>query len=150
MTKIAGIAGAMVILLGVCPLARADEPGAVQVSRAREAWKVGKRLFQHRRYARAMKQFTRGHQLTGRGGFLYNMAECARALGDRERATSLYARYLRDFPRGKHRARAHKRCRALGAIRCEAKVAPKKNLGTALHATRDDGLPRTDYTLDFR
>lgn len=62
--------------------------------RGRAHYEKGKELVDAGRYAEALVELTRGYELTGRPLFLFNMAECARALGDTAQARDWYERYL--------------------------------------------------------
>jgi len=83
------------------------------VQRARALFARGQTLFSRGAYREAMRRFAKGYELSHRPGFLFNMAECARLLGDRKAAHPLYVRYLREDARGRYRAEAIRRCEAL-------------------------------------
>ncbi len=97
------------------------------LARAKEAWRVGRALYKKGDYQAAKKQFAVGHRITNKGGFLFNMAECARMLGEKQAAKKLYQRYLKTYPQGNYRERALEKCQALHFGHCLEKKTPKKN-----------------------
>lgn len=113
---------ALGLLLSASPAA-ADKKG--DQARARAAWQQGKALFEKGDYKGAYGQFHAGYKLSGRGGFLYNMAECKRLLGQKAGARALYSTYLERFPRGSSRRDAEAQLKALGGP-LEPKLAEPK------------------------
>jgi tetratricopeptide (TPR) repeat protein len=81
---------------------------------AREAFRRGESYFRAGRYLEALAQFSAGYELSRRPLFLFNMGECARKLGERDRARSYYERYLAEDPSGPLIAKAKERLAALG------------------------------------
>ncbi len=84
-------------LVVVSPIAWADAPKAsiaATEKRGRAHFKRGKELATQGSYAAALVEYRKGYELTGRPLFLFNMAECARALGDKTQARELYEKYL--------------------------------------------------------
>ncbi len=77
-------------------------------AQARQLMHDGNEHFAARRYPEAEKAFREAYVLSGRPGFLWNMAQCARLAGDSQRALSLYRRYVRDDPDGSQRAEAQR------------------------------------------
>jgi tetratricopeptide (TPR) repeat protein len=128
----AAVIAAVVLVLHVVPAA-AQAPAATQrapsADAAEDAGRVhfaeGRRLASDSRFAEALEAFARGHAASGRPLFLFNMAECAREIGEAERAVALYERYLAADPEGPMAARATARLAALGerAPRAEARAA---------------------------
>ena len=114
---VAALACAMCLLVP----ARALADGEQDLARARVVWKTGKRLFHQGDYKGALARFDQGYALSGKGGFLFNMAECQRLLGDDGQAQVLYRRYLAAHPTGKSRGLAIKRLLALDAARAAAR-----------------------------
>ena len=111
----------MIALLTLAPcLALAEEPSAAALLEAEAAWQRGKEHFGRDQYDRAMAEFEKGYRLTGRGGFLFNMAECARLLRKGKVARELYMRYLAKYPTGQFRENALARCEALGEGSCKS------------------------------
>lgn len=119
--------------------------GAVQaqpMTEARQAWKTGQESFDRGEYRAALVQFRRGYKLSGKGGFLFNMAECARMMGkDLSLAHRLYARYLKGHPQGKHVQEARSRCLALGLGPCV--TLPRPSSGAAVASTRAPQVKRS-------
>lgn len=102
--------------LGLATAARAKTPADME--QAKKAFKQGQELYNKGDYKGALKQFSRGYKLSGKGGFLFNMAECARQIASKKLAREMYLRYVREHPRGKHRAEAIKQCRSLAVGPC--------------------------------
>src|SRR5262245_10624973 len=90
------------ILIAVCLLAvpARGQPASDSNAVAREVYKQGERLAAERRFAEAFVQFEAGYKLSLRPMFLFNMAECARQLGQPERARTFYLQYLAEDPNG--------------------------------------------------
>jgi hypothetical protein len=87
------------------------QPDATE--RARQHFENGQRLVDEGRFANAYTEFERGYELSGRPLFLFNMGECARQMGDDERARRAYERYLEQDPGGQLAATAQQRLAAL-------------------------------------
>ncbi|MCB9558103.1 MAG: hypothetical protein H6707_18455 [Deltaproteobacteria bacterium] len=102
--------------LGAASPAWAQQPDPIV--QARQEWEAGRQLFQVGRYAGALEHFSRGYQLSQKGGFLFNMAECARLLGEKLRARGLYLSYLRIHGKERFRDQAIANCNALGQGDC--------------------------------
>ena len=119
------VAAALVgIVLALTTLPARAEPTPAQQSAMRH-WESGLKLFEDKKYQEALGEFAQGYALSHKAGFLFNMAECARLLGDKPQAHQLYRRYLGEHPQGKLRAEALAHCRELGVGPCEAPaVAP--------------------------
>lgn len=106
-------------LLAVAPMVGAQDAvdaGAEDdfEQRARGHFTVGRELVSVGRHAEARAEFEAGHALSGRPLFLFNMAECAFALGRTSEAREEYQRYLRDDPEGAGAHTARARLEALG------------------------------------
>lgn len=67
---------------------------AEKQKRGRAHFARGKQLADEKRYVEALVELSTGYELTGRPLFLFNMAECARALNDVVQARELYEKYL--------------------------------------------------------
>jgi hypothetical protein len=101
----------------VAPTARGQP--AEPMARARAAWLEGRQLFDQGRFGAAKDSFERGYRMSGKGGFLFNMAECDRLNGKKKGARRLYLKYLTDHPEGRHKDRALRRCRRLQVGPCQ-------------------------------
>lgn len=98
-------------------LAPSSRAGAAP-SEAERHWQRGEALFGQSKYREAQAEFAQGYALSHKAGFLYNMAECARLLGDKTQARQLYLRYLTEHPQSKRQAEAKESCEALGLGPC--------------------------------
>jgi tetratricopeptide (TPR) repeat protein len=76
--------------------ARASASSNVQ--RARRHFLDGKRAFERKSYAAALKEFEAGYAIEPRPGFLLNMGHAARRMGDLRRAHALYVKFLATAP----------------------------------------------------
>ncbi|MGE3544232.1 MAG: tol-pal system YbgF family protein, partial [Kofleriaceae bacterium] len=61
----------------------------------------GQRLYRNGKYAEARAEFSAAFDLSGRAGFVFNMAECSRLAGDDTVARDHYEKYVQLEPRGK-------------------------------------------------
>jgi hypothetical protein len=116
------------VLVASTARGRPAEP-VKSMAQARAAWLDGKQLFDQGRFGAAKASFERGYQLSGKGGFLFNMAECDRLTGKNREARRLYLKYLSNHPEGRHKERALHRCLRLQAGPCELRLtrsAPKE------------------------
>ncbi|MGE0546639.1 MAG: tol-pal system YbgF family protein [Kofleriaceae bacterium] len=75
----------------------------------------GQRLYRNGKYAEARAEFSAAFDLSGRAGFVFNMAECSRLAGDDVAARDHYEKYLQLEPRGKLALLAQQRLSALPA-----------------------------------
>lgn len=82
-------------------------------ARAKSYFETGRSLGARGRYGEALAEFSAGYELSRRPLFLFNMAECARALGDDTRAREHYERFVREVPTGDLADVARKRLAAL-------------------------------------
>jgi tetratricopeptide (TPR) repeat protein len=67
---------------------------------AKASYGRGRKLSAEGHYAEALAAFSHGYELSHLPAFLFNMGECARALGDLERARDYYERFLAAESRG--------------------------------------------------
>jgi hypothetical protein len=81
---------------------------------AREHYEAGQAHVFAGRYNEAYAAFSAGFEVSGRAGFLFNMAECALHAGDPDRARLDYARYLAQAPSGAISETARVRLSELG------------------------------------
>jgi hypothetical protein len=65
---------------------------------AREHYEHGKQLVADGQFAAAFGEFSAGYDASPRAQFLFNMAECQRALGNAVRARELYERFVAASP----------------------------------------------------
>lgn len=112
MTSLALIACLAAQVVVATPLAHAQGSADVE-TRARTYFENGRRLSAEGRYAEALAEFSGGYELSRRPLFLFNMGECARAMGETARAREYYERYLREDPSGDLAAQAKSRLAAL-------------------------------------
>jgi len=97
------------LLLALHPGAGWAQSSAQPEARARQYFAEGTGYFRGGRYLDAEAAFAAGFELSHKPGFLWNMAECARLLGNRERALELYRRYVKEAPAGAQRGEADAR-----------------------------------------
>jgi tetratricopeptide (TPR) repeat protein len=94
------------ILAASARVAQADTNSAED--RARDFTRTGNAHYEAGRYGEAEQAFREAYALSGRSGFLWNMAQCARLAGESRRALALYHRYLDAAPDGGQRAEAER------------------------------------------
>lgn len=123
MTVRASVFSIAVTILFAATAARAQPPGDTE-ARARARFEAGQRLVEQGRFAEAYVEFERGYELSKKPLFLFNMGECARSMGDPERARDAYERYLREDPNGRLAATARERLAELPPAR--ATPPPRK------------------------
>ncbi|HOX44315.1 MAG TPA: tetratricopeptide repeat protein [Myxococcota bacterium] len=86
------------------PSARAAEPSAASKKEARKHFDDGERHFRLGRFADALAAYSRAYEVAPLPGFLFNIGQCHRMLGNHERAVFFYQGYLREKPEAKNRA----------------------------------------------
>lgn len=101
----AAATGLLAVLLGLSSLLRAQPPApdpgkkdALRRDRARTLFVEGRKQFSLRRFQKALTLFSEAYAVMPLPGFLYNIAQCHRFLGDCTKANYFYRGYLRDNP----------------------------------------------------
>ena len=93
-----GLALASAVVVVPRPVAAAPRASAASVQRARRHFLSGKRAFEAKRYATALKEFSAGYAIEPRPGFLLNMGHAARRMGELRRARELYLKFIAADP----------------------------------------------------
>jgi tetratricopeptide (TPR) repeat protein len=110
--RAAFILSAFLVLLGglpdTTPSARAAEPTPAAKQEARKHFDEGERHFRLGRFADALAAYSRAYEVAPLPGFLFNIGQCHRMLGNHERAVFFYQGYLREKPDAKNRAAVDK------------------------------------------
>jgi hypothetical protein len=88
--------------------ARADDAGT-----ARELFTQGNTFYDLGQFDKAIDAWQRGYQLKNDPGFLYNIGQAYRTMGDAEKAIFFYKRYLINAPKAKNRAEVEQKIEAL-------------------------------------
>lgn len=92
---------------------------------ARMHFRAGQSLTQQNRFEEALREFRAGFELTGRPLFLFNMAECAKELGQLESARRNYQLYIERDPDGPMAATARQRLNELAPAQPPPQVRPE-------------------------
>ncbi len=79
-------------------VAASHNSSSATTQRARRHFLAGKRAFEAKRYAIALKEFEAGYAIDPRPGFLLNMGHAARRMGDLRRARDHYLKFLESDP----------------------------------------------------
>lgn len=137
-----GLRIALVAFAAFCATARlaTAEPASaptqsVEIAAAKEHYARGQHFVEKKEYLHALAEFSAGYELTARPAFLFNMAECARLLGDKPKARSLYQRYLDEAPEGALVVDARRRLEELSLV---------KPMGILV--VKDSGAPKPGVT----
>ena len=77
-----------------------------QLAEAKQAFIEAQAAFDSEQYAEALPLYEKGYELSGKSGFLFNIAQCHRFLKDYEQAIAYYERYLNEAPDGRVRGEA--------------------------------------------
>ncbi len=112
------VAAAVALSLGA-NTARADDAAT-----ARELFTQGNTFFDLGQFDKAIDAWQRGYQLKNDPGFLYNIGQAYRTMGDPEKAIFFYKRYLANAPKAKNRAEVEQKIEALQKQVPERPVAP--------------------------
>ena len=89
-------------------MARADDAAT-----ARELFNQGNTFFDLGQFDKAIDAWQRGYQLKNDPGFLYNIGQAYRTMGDPEKAVFFYKRYLINAPKAKNRPEVEQKIEAL-------------------------------------
>jgi hypothetical protein len=89
-------------------VARADDAAA-----ARELFTQGNTFFDLGQFDKAIDAWQRGYQLKNDPGFLYNIGQAYRQMGDPDKAIFFYKRYLANSPKAKNRSEVEQKIEAL-------------------------------------
>jgi hypothetical protein len=89
-------------------VARADDAAT-----ARELFTQGNTFFDLGQFDKAIDAWQRGYQLKNDPGFLYNIGQAYRTMGDPDKAIFFYKRYLANAPKAKNRADVEQKIEAL-------------------------------------
>lgn len=104
---LAAVAAVLFLVLGASP-ARADDADT-----ARELFTQGNTFFDLGQFDKAIDAWQRGYQLKNDPGFLYNIGQAYRTMGDPDKAIFFYKRYLINAPKAKNRADVEQKIEAL-------------------------------------
>lgn len=90
------LASVMVLVVAaLAPAARADSDAE---NRARAHYEIGLGMYRLGDYRGAVKEFTAGYELARKPGFLLNLGQSYRKLGDLPRARAMYRQFLDEAP----------------------------------------------------
>jgi tetratricopeptide (TPR) repeat protein len=71
--------------------------------RARALYRVGEEHFSNQRYWQAIEAYSAAYELRPLPGFLFNIAQCYRIVGDFDKAVVFFERYMGRYPNSPHR-----------------------------------------------
>jgi len=97
-TVVAAVVAMLAGLLGPAALAKDDAK-----KQARMHFKVAERLYRLGEFADALASYSKAYEAKPLAGFLFNIGQCHRELGNFEKAVKFYENYLRDKPRAKNK-----------------------------------------------
>ena len=90
----AALAAGLLAFVPALPAHAADAP----TMKARRHFEKAELAYASRRFTVALEEYGLAHEAKRLPGFLFNMAQCHKRLGDYEKAIVLYERFLRDEP----------------------------------------------------
>ncbi len=99
MSRRLNVVCALLILAASTGAVRADGPSAQDENEGRRQYKIGDQLMGKGKYAEAAAAFESGYAASPRAGFLLNIANCHRRLGDLSKARQYYWRFLDAAPK---------------------------------------------------
>ena len=99
---------AMVLVVFGATTARADD-----AQKARELFTQGNTYFDIGQFEKAIDAWQNGYQLKNDPGFLYNIAQAYRTMGEAQKAIFFYKRYLSNSPKARNRAEVEQKIEAL-------------------------------------
>ena len=99
---------AIVLSASGATTARADD-----AQKARELFTQGNTYFDLGQFDKAIDAWQSGYQLKNDPGFLYNIAQAYRTMGDAQKAIFFYKRYLSNSPKARNRSEVEQKIEAL-------------------------------------
>jgi hypothetical protein len=99
---------AIVLVAAGATTARADD-----AQKARELFTQGNTYFDLGQFDKAIDAWQNGYQLKNDPGFLYNIAQAYRTMGDAQKAIFFYKRYLSNSPKARNRSEVEQKIEAL-------------------------------------
>src|SRR6185503_2182988 len=89
---------ALALLVSTALVAPARAGGADDEERARAHYEIGLGLYRLGDYQGALKEFAAGYELARKPGFLLNLGQTYRKLGELREARDMYRQYLAAVP----------------------------------------------------
>jgi hypothetical protein len=99
---------AIVFVAAGATIARADD-----AQKARELFTQGNTYFDLGQFDKAIDAWQNGYQLKNDPGFLYNIAQAYRTMGEAQKAVFFYKRYLSNSPKAHNRSEVEQKIEAL-------------------------------------
>ena len=99
---------AVVLVASGATTARADD-----AQKARDLFTQGNTYFDLGQFDKAIDAWQSGYQLKNDPGFLYNIAQAYRTMGDAQKAIFFYKRYLSNSPKARNRSEVEQKIEAL-------------------------------------
>ncbi|HSY40433.1 MAG TPA: tetratricopeptide repeat protein [Polyangia bacterium] len=99
---------AIVLVASGATTARADD-----AQKARDLFTQGNTYFDLGQFDKAIDAWQNGYQLKNDPGFLYNIAQAYRTMGDAQKAIFFYKRYLSNSPKARNRSEVEQKIEAL-------------------------------------
>src|SRR5437868_11892187 len=100
-----GLSLVLVVALAAAPLATARAEGTDADKEARRLFQKAELSFNVGKFAEALTDYQAAYEAKPLPGFLFNIAQCYRNLGDYERARFFFRRYLTLEPKSPNRRR---------------------------------------------
>src|SRR4051812_48487876 len=101
----AGVAFVVVVALSAAAHAEGDPPKGGDEKEARRLFSKAELSFNVGKFAEALTDYQAAYEAKPLPGFLFNIAQCYRNMGDYERARFFFRRYLTLEPRSPNRRR---------------------------------------------
>jgi tetratricopeptide (TPR) repeat protein len=135
--------GGVRLSLIVVALAIAFPAAAEDKEAARKAYSEGSRYYNLNQYAEALEAFKRAYWNYEEPSFLYNIAQCHRALKHKSEAIDFYRGYLRNAPTTPKRAEVERLIAELDAALAQEKAVAKSPPEGTLPAPTATASPPT-------
>lgn len=121
------VATIAVLALAVCApaVARADTPTSEQEQESARLYALGETEFRAGEMTKAIDAFDAGYRLSPRPEFLFNLAQCYRALGKRAEAIRYLERFIDAAPQHAFRTQAEKTLDELRRAEAEERQTQK-------------------------
>jgi tetratricopeptide (TPR) repeat protein len=125
------VSGAAVVLLALlaapaaaAPVAAPEEGTPETKEEARQIYQAAEAHFQRGSFPEALSEYEAGYKLTRLPGFLINIAQCHRLMGELKKARAFYRKYLLVMPVSPRRQEVEEMILALDKAIAEGAAAP--------------------------
>lgn len=124
----------LMLVLGGAAVAHAEDAAT---RTAKRHFERGEKLFAVGQFSDALEEYKKAYEAKPLPGFLYNVGQCYRNLGDLDQAIFSYKKYLQLMPEAKNREQVEKLIDELEQKKADADAAAQAAAAAKQHETDD-------------